>query len=136
MRVLSFSSRLKIWTYPSVIALWSQEDNLRSRKLQKQSLYKSDIKVIDCSSESFEELNIYSEAKVRKMPLRFLPNVSKFEIKAAPLDWLMALFGFGVRCKVKSIQYRNNQNGPTNRKLFILFLELEKLRDAKEWSEY
>lgn len=136
MRVLSFSSRLKIWTYPSVIALWSQEDNLRSRKLQKQSLYKSDIKVIDCSSESFEELNIYSEAKVRKMPLRFLPNVSKFEIKAAPLDWLMALFGFGVRCKVKSIQYRNNQNGPTNRKLFILFLELEKLRDAKEWSQY
>jgi len=49
---------------------------------------------------------------------------------------LFALFGFGVRSKVNSFQMRNFCNGRANRKLFIRFLELEKLRDQRKWNQY
>jgi len=64
------------------------------------------------------------------------PNVSKFELKAGPLDWLFAIFGIAVRAKVSSIMLRNYKNGKTNRHLFIKYFELYQYVQSEDWNSY
>lgn len=96
MRVLSFSTKFKIWTYPS----------------------------------------IYEEMKKLNLPFKLFPNVSKFEVKVGPIDWLFAIFGIAIRAKVRTTMLRNYKNGRTNRALFMLYYQLYKYVQVSDWKNY
>jgi len=84
----------------------------------------------------YRKLNIYEEHKKLNLPFKLFPNVSKFEVKVGPLDWLFGIFGIAVRAKIQTTMLRNYKNGKTNRALFMKYYELYEYVEKEDWKNY
>lgn len=125
--ILSYMSTTKIWNTYSNRVLGYDNDEEKQQGGRIPSLYRS--KMID------EGGGIYAEAYKLRMPFRWIPNCSRFEIKVGGLDWLFALFGKHKRTEGE-VQIRNWRNIESNRFLFYRFRELGELRDSNQQEAY
>ena len=124
----SYAEKLNIWNGPDYRDLLMKSGK-GSGKTSLDAIYK-------WKKDGYSLGNIYERALELHMPIKFLPNCSRFEAVVAPLNCIAALFGIPLRGKGSEIRIRNWRNGRANRALFRYFLDLGRLRDEGKMEAY
>ena len=95
----SYAEKLNIWNGPDYRDLLTQSGK-GSEKTSLDAIFK-------WRKDGYSLGNIYERALELHMPIKFLPNCSRFEAVVAPLNCLAALFGIPLRGKGSEIRIRN-----------------------------
>ena len=95
----SYAEKLNIWNGPDYRDLLTQCDKGGGEK-SLDSIYK-------WRKDGYSLGNIYERALELHMPIKFLPNCSRFEAVVAPLNCIAALFGIPLRGKGGKVAISN-----------------------------
>ena len=126
MKIVELLQSILVSAYPRFHTLTEEFLELRSVKFAVQDFCRSRSKINECiyPLDSSSRLCPHWIVKELGLPVTLFPDVSKFEVKVSPLDWLFLMFGIVVRSKIRNKMVRNHTNGKYNRHLFFKYCTL------------